>query len=319
MKLLFILFIFYANLFAINYNELASEDYALKAGLDNETKASGNKNKKDFGPKVNETPSNNTPTNVNFKEAYILQQIKSTYNTKNPDSKEGSNLLAIPEQLKLEISQNNAKNKANATTTAAVTQVPKLLLLRCETDQDYKVNATINMSMFCQDIVNKDGILYKLRANAKVGEDKKVSLIAKPYMLEDDLGKNYNIVADKSKLYNTISGDENIATYVDKRTTDAISKAVANSTATDGPRLAQDYLDKKNAAQSTVVQMDRSTVTSTNTPQPEVSDYGISFLFSAIGSGLKAGVDQLYMDLGYIYYIPKGSVIEAELFITVIN
>ena len=49
------------------------------------------------------------------------------------------------------------------------------------------------------------------------------------------------------------------------------------------------------------------------------SDYGISFLLSVISSGIKAGVDQLYMDLGYIYFIPKGTVIDSELFIIVNN
>lgn len=316
MKYIFFFFFLNNYVFAINYDELATEDYTLKVGLDKDSKVDGNKNKKDINPKINDLPNNQIVNkNVDLKEAYILKQIKDKY-PKNENVKESTNLLTIPEQLKNDLKQNAASNKTVTASNTESKSIPKLLLLRCETDQDYKVNATINMNLYCKDIANKSDILYKLRANAKVDKNNTVSLIAKPYMLEDDLGKTYSIVEDKSKLYNTISGDENIATYVDRRTVESITKAMANSTATDGPRLAQDYLDKKNAAQSTVVQTDTSTVTATNSPKPEASDYGISFLFSAIGSGLKAGVDQLYMDLGYIYYIPKGSIIEAELFVT---
>ncbi|MDQ1268154.1 MAG: hypothetical protein QG560_797, partial [Campylobacterota bacterium] len=60
-----------------------------------------------------------------------------------------------------------------------------------------------------------------------------------------------------------------------------------------------------------------TTTQQTINPKPEASDYGISLLVDVLGSGIKAGVDQLYLDLGYIYYVPKDSVIDAEIVIKV--
>lgn len=316
--LLTISFLFLTNLYAIKYEELAGEDYTLKVGLDNDSKVSSSKDKKIIAPKLQEKPIKTIDDNIDLKEAYILYHIQ---NSNKADDIVGEvvnkNLLSIPQQLTTELKQNELTKTANTSTNNISENIAKLFLLRCETDKDYKVNSSININLYCKDLTSKDSIMYKLRANVSVDKQNKVSLKASPYMLEDDLGRTLSIVQEKSKIYNTISGDENIATYVDKRAIESITKSMATTAATDGPKLSQEYLDKKNAAQSTVIQTDTTTTTATNTPKPDASDYGISFLLSVISSGLKAGVDQLYMDLGYIYFIPKGSVIDAELFVKV--
>ena len=83
--------------------------------------------------------------------------------------------------------------------------------------------------------------------------------------------------------------------------------------------MTQDYLKQKNKADSEVVQNNNGTTTTTTTaitnPKPKVSDYGISLLVSTLTSGLKAGVDQMYKALGYIYFIPKSSSFDAEIIV----
>ncbi len=47
--------------------------------------------------------------------------------------------------------------------------------------------------------------------------------------------------------------------------------------------------------------------------KPVASNYGISLLLSVLAEGVKAGVEKMYQDLGYIFYIPKGSLIDGEI------
>lgn len=320
LKLLLFLFLT-VNLYAVKYSELASEDYTLKVGLDDQAKVSGDKKKQDIEKIPVKPDSKKTESQKDLTDAYILSHIQNAFaKNKSDETPQAKSLLELPQSYQDDVKQivASANNQNNTNLTSNAGTVSKLLLVRCETDKDYKVNNTINLNLYCKELKNKNGKLYKLRANATVSNtNNKITLIAKPYLLEDEMGVTYTIEQEKSKMYNTLSGDENIATYVDRKAVESIAKSMATTAATEGPKLSKDYLDKKTASSSTVIQNDNTTTTASNTPKPDAGDYGISFLLSVISSGIKAGVDQLYMDLGYVYFIPKGSAIDSELFIVV--
>lgn len=317
MKIFLLVFSLAFGLHAIKYEELAKEDYRLKVGLDKEAKVTGVEEKKKIYNKPAVVKKVKIENKMDLKEAYILSQIQGNTKKSNLDSiKKSSNLLAAPETLLADLKQANLQAKQNQSRlNQDVKRTAILKFVRCETISDYKVNNLTNINLYCKDLTNKNDVLYKLRARLSIKQEKPISLIASPYILEDEFGKTYEIEQKNSRLFNSLSGDNNIATYVDRKEIEAITKAMAKTASVEAPKLTQDYLDKKNSTDSTVIQTDTSTTTATNSPEPSASDYGISFLLSVIASGVSAGIDQLYMDLGYVYFIPKGTIVDGEIFI----
>lgn len=220
------------------------------------------------------------------------------------------NLLALPKTAI--IPQGNTTN-ASTTASAKSDEVKEVMLVRCEVDRDYKINVSTKVDMFCRNL-KTDGNSYRLSANLKVD---KTTLKAVPYMMEDVHNVIYKIDTTVSRLFNGLSGSENLATFVDVRQIEKINKAVSSSFATQAPVLAKEYLTQKQKADTVLTQSSNGLTTtqlqSTTNPKPEASDYGLTLLISMLGDGVKAGVDSLYVDLGYIYFIPKGSVVDGEI------
>lgn len=245
-----------------------------------------------------------------YTDGYILSKIKD----RKPIAKIGGsgqndmNLLTLPKSAV--VAQTNVTAPIGAPVSAEVKEV---MLVRCEVDRDYKINVATKVDMFCKNL-KTDGVSYRLSANLKVD---KTALKAVPYMLEDTHNVVYKIDSTASRLYNGLSGSENLATFVDTRQIEKINQAVSSSFATQAPALAKDFLKQKQKADTVLSQSNNGLTTtqlqSTSNPPPEVSDYGVTLLISMLGDGVKAGVDSLYVDLGYIYFIPKGSVVDGEI------
>lgn len=256
-------------------------------------------------------PAPAKPINNEYVDGYILSKIKER---KEPTAKAGGtevNLLAIP---KTAIATPTQTTNTTDTSSLAKTEVKEVLLVRCVTDKDYQINTDTKIDMFCKNL-KKDGNEYKLSANLKINN--KTTLVSTPYMLEDTHGIIYKIDATASRLFNGTSGSQNLATYVDMRQIEKINKATSSAFATQAPTLAKEYLNQKQKADTVLSQstngLSTTQLQSTTNPKPEVADYGFTLLISMLGDGVKAGVDSLYMDLGYIYFIPKNSVIDGEL------
>ena len=169
------------------------------------------------------------------------------------------------------------------------------------------------MQTVCYD---KNNQKYKLYARIKVTKDK-TKMIVKPYLMINQQGKTI-FLKNKSRLYNALSGSDNLATFVDKRAIEHVKKAMSDTAGTETGALTKDYMKQKNKANSSIVTnsngLQQTTTTQTTNPKPQASDYGITLLIDTISAGLKAGTDQLYRDLGYIYFIPKNSVFNAEIY-----
>ena len=304
-----------------NINEkdlnLPNDTYKINVGKSNQLKVTSNEDLEDL-----ELPKTKQEPRVQGKrysdEAYIFYQMETfnkVQNVPNLANKNENGLLTAPSYLKTELAKNQSLQQT-AANNIKKERTTELLLLRCYTDIDWKVNLKSTLSFFCNELNKKDKTVYKLRANLEVLKNgASMSMKSSPYMLENDKGQVFTIEKEKSRIFNALSGDENLATYVDKRAIDGALKGMAKTLSDETPELAKDYLDKKNQGNSTISQTENSVIMSENNNPPEVSDYGITLLISTLAAGASAFVDQLYLDLGYIYFIPKGSVIEAELFI----
>lgn len=304
-----------SSVFAIGNGVIASNEDVLKMGTEGKLSVTGVAEKTLAEPVSDKKKT--VKVNIkktDLKDAFIMSQIlKSSNKETKPVAK--SNFLALPSTYSSELKEYNNLQKQIAAQKqmleANKVENERLVLLRCSTFKDYKIYNAINMNMVCRD---RDSKSYKLNANITVSLDK-VEMISKPYLMEDEMGR-FHFLDDKSKIYNATSGSSNLATYIDKRVFEKVSSAMAGAVGNSAPELTKDYLEKKNAADSTTTQAENgSTVVSTTTPEPEVKDYGISLLVDVLSSGVKAGVDQLYKDLGYIYFIPKGSVFDAQIVI----
>lgn len=327
MKVLLIITLMILSLEAVGINStelnenninLPNEDYNTVIGKGSNIKATGIDNVEDYDlPRTEQKSSGNVKKFSD--ETYIyyqmikLQEKRGETKESSQNNAKNNSLLILPTLAANEIK--NIGNATNTTNEKSSEKVASLLLLRCYTDIDWKINNKSSLKFFCNEINKKDNTIYKLRANLQILKGNQYEMKSIPYMLEDDKGTIYSIDTQKSKIFNAISGDENIATYVDKRAIDGGIKAMANTMTKEVPTLAKDYLDKKNESDSTISQNEYSTIVSTSATKPEVSDYGFTLLLSTLSSGASAFVDQLYMDLGYIYFIPKGSIVEAELFV----
>ena len=316
-KVLFITLLVSAILNA-NINEkdiLPSDTYKINVGKGNDLKAKSTEDLEDLD--MPKTPQQKTiKTNRFSEEAYILTQINEFKEKNVPENTQTNDkgLLTPPAYLKTELKE--VKEAQNTINNVLKERQTELLLLRCYTDIDWKINLKSSLSFFCNELNKKDKTIYKLRANLEVAKNgNSMSMKSTPYMLESDQGVIYTIDKEKSKIFNALSGDENLATYVDKRAIDGALKGMAKTLSDETPELAKDYLEKKNQGNSTISQTENSVIMSENNNPPQVSDYGITLLISTLAAGASAFVDQLYVDLGYIYFIPKGSVIEAELFV----
>lgn len=300
-------------------------DYKNQAGLGNDSKAMGtaDKDKSVALPRTIQVPQNTVkkeePTRgvTDYTNAVILQQIESrrAKSVQLPQT----NLIALPEGYSKElVAYNKALATQQSSSGAAVKEkIDRLFFMQCRVAQDYKINTDTTIKMFCKDIKSPD-LRYQLNASLAIETTK---LVSAPYMLESENGEVYSVNKTKSRLYNAANGSKNLATFVDRRVFDKAEQGAATAFATDAPTLAKDYIDKKSRADTVLMQTNNglnSTITqSTQNPKPQAGDYGIALLISMMGKGIKSGVDQLYLDLGYIYYIPKDTVIEAEIVIEV--
>jgi len=256
-------------------------------------------------------PSVRAPVTNDYVDAYLLSKIKERKEQNKAISSDSNsiNLLTVPKTAIV----------AQTSTTTSTASTPKdeevkeVMLVRCEVDRDYKINAATKVDMFCRNL-KKDGKSYRLSANLKVD---KTTLKAVPYMMEDTQNVIYKVDTTASRLFNGLSGSENLATFVDVRQLEKINKGVTTAFAKEAPVLAKDYLKQKQQADTTISQSTNGLTTtqlqSTTNPPPDIVDYGLTLLISMIGEGVKEGVDSLYLDLGYIYFIPKGSIVDGEI------
>lgn len=296
---------------------IANKDYLIRNGLtsnNNKAMVDGDALKKELNNQIKVKTKH--IDKLNLKNALIFKEIKK-HQIKVTKSNIKGNFIALPssyikekkDYLKIENEKLLAKNEK----LLAKKDINELLLLKCIAFNDYKIYNSANMKMICYD----NNVKYKLFAQITISKDK-VNLTSKPYLIEDEYGKKY-FLNNKSKLYNATNGSSNLATYVDKRVIEKVTKAMGDTVGTDTPTLTKDYLAQKNKANSQVIQNNNGSTTTTTTattnPQPKVDDYGIKLLVDTFSSGLKAATDQLYTDLGYIYFIPKGSVFDAQIII----
>lgn len=308
-------------------SSMPGQDYKLQVGLDNESKVEGTavKAKIEELPKEIQIPEKQVdkviqPPQVDLTNAYLLKQIEERRT--NWNQLPTTNLIALPDGYNKELDAHRKMLSLQSKSTApdkSKSKVEKLLFLQCRVAQDYKINTDTTIKMFCRDTkMNSKSSLYRVNASLSVEKNK---LLSTAYLLENEDGEVYAVKKEKSRLFNAANGSGNLATFVDKRALDKAEQGAVGAFATEAPALAKDYLEQSNKADSELVQTSNgltSTVAqSTVNPKPQAGDYGISLLISMLGSGVKAGVDQLYLDLGFIYYIPRDTVIEAEIVIEV--
>jgi len=326
-SILFLLLLFFipSFLFALNEQEIASKTYQIRVGKGNDLRARSVDKKTILLPQIVQTSDGKPVAGVDYTNAIILDKIlkankKSGYKQKK--SGMAVNYLKLPKTYVSDMKDYNSQLKEATLARQAKSNKKQniLVIARCRTYQDYKINGISSLKMMCK---TRDNSKFLLHAKVEITYNKKPELKAIPYMLEDVNGDIYSIVQNKSFLYNAINGSVNLATYVNKRALAKISKAMANTVGTEVPKMTNDYLNKKYAASSSIAQTNNgnssTTYTTTNTPKPAMSDYGLGLLVKVISSGIKAGADQLYQNLGYIYYIPKGSIVDAEIVYTVSN
>lgn len=323
--LIFLSICFFSHLGA--ESNMPGQDYKLQVGLDNESKVEGTavKTRIEELPMEIQIPEKQVdkivpPPTVDLTNAYLLKQIDARRT--NWGQPPATNLIALPDGYSKELAAHKKMLAQAGSTKGATTQktkVERLLFMQCRTAQDYKINTDTTIKMFCRDAKNNSkGLLYRMNASLAV---EKNSLLSTPYLLENEDGEVYSVNKEKSRLFNAANGSKNLATFVDKRALDKAEQGAAGAFATEAPALAKDYIAQSNKADSELVQTTNgltSTVAqSTVNPKPDAGDYGISLLISMLGNGMKAGVDQLYLDLGFIYYIPRDTIIEAEIVIEV--
>lgn len=323
MRIVFSAFFLISSLFANTNAKMPEDNYRLQVGLANDSKVSGVTAKDELNlPKSVQIPKKEVAitvkSSIDLSDAYMLQQIES-YKSKSSQLPQ-VNLIALPDGYSKELLARNKQLEAERAGLASVSdgeKVEKLLFMRCNVAQDYKINTDTTIKMFCRDTKDPD-LQYQLNASLAVNNHQLVSI---PYMIEDDHGGINPVNKEKSRLYNAANGSLNIATFVDKRVFDKAEQGIANAFATQAPALAKDYIAQSNKANTELIQSNNglnSTITqSTSNPPPEESEYITSLVVSMIGEGLKAGIDQLYVDIGYIFFIPKDTVIEAEIVVEV--
>ncbi len=320
--ILIFLLVFISSAFSLDRQEVAGSEYLIRHGKSDELKVSGTSIKEAM-PRVMQEKPTATPTpyqesvEIDTTKATILKVIKSSKSKKTATAQaEGTSLLSLPSTYKKDLEEYRknlqiAQAQAQQSIDSQVSQKEVLFLAQCKTFKDYQINEKTNMKMLCRDKTGKEMQIFAELTIALNGE--KAILEATPYMYEDEMGKMYPILP-KSKLFNAVNGSSNLATYADKRALEKVSRAMAEEAASQIPVLSKEYLDKKNASQSEVSQNDTTTVTATTTPKPDAIDYAITLLFDMAGKGLSAGLNQIYQDLGYIYYIPRNSMVDAEIY-----
>lgn len=324
MKLLFNVLLFFASAASAIESDIPNRDYGVRVGLGNKTVVSGDADKESVVELPRHTqPGPNKETKVDYANAIILKFIKDHQKQEiSTGGGGGGSLMALPGDYTKRVEEykkfaSNSSGEPNAQPDGRAAKTEKLLFLQCKTFEDYKINLETGMKALCRD-AKDPGTQYKLRTRVTVNER---DLVSVPYLLEDDNGVIYHVVEGKSRLFNATNGSTNLATYVDRRAMETVTKAGAGALAASAPVAAKDYIEKDLRADSTVYQdttgLTASTTTETINPKPKVGDYGISVLVDVLSAGLKAGVDQLYMDLGYIYFIPRDTVIDAEITIEV--
>lgn len=322
LKLILIFSLVITSSYALKKNEVADLDYRIHVGLDDKAVVGGTTDKTEANRVLPKTIKKQTAVkSVDYTDSYILYQINEQAKLDNKQFKSSDELISIPSTLNKQINGYYEKIKTLSEAQKVASNKNevqhKFLILNCRTFKDYKINQKTNIKMICRDKKDRSEI-YKLSALVDISTTgNNLQMEANAYMLEDSYGKNFNINKDDSKIYNAVSGNNNLATYVDKRAAESIIKAMGTTIGTDAPTLSKDYIEKKNAAQSTVVVNGDTSTVGTTTPEPIMHDYGVSLLVNTIGSGIKAGFEQLYRDLGYIYYIPKDSLIDAEIVIEI--
>ena len=314
------LIILFLGIFAFAKEELPDRDYLIRSGISNEDNiVSTTQLKKEITQarkKTKETQS------VDYSSVIILNNIKKNRDDDNVKVKTSSDFLNLNQKYKQEKKDFVAlKNKMSSQSDfkGEKKAVEKLFFLECSTFQDYKIFNDVNIKMICND---KFGKKYKLFVALNISRDK-VDMQTKPYRLFDEFGKSYTVKSEKSMIYNKISGSSNLATYVDRKAFENVSKAMATTMGKEVPQMTKDYIDQKQKADTTVIQTDNgntvSSIQETINPRPDAVDYSIKLLVDTLSSGIKAATDTLYQDLGYIYYIPKGSLFEVEAFVDVME
>lgn len=185
---------------------------------------------------------------------------------------------------------------------------------KCYTDKEYNIFGDGKLTLYCN---TKGEQSEEIRVSAliKITTDKLNPIKATPYRYESVKKGIVNLDTTQSRLFHGISGSENLSTFVDKRAAENITKEMANAAGTAVPQNISEYVKAKNTPNSTVSQTDSSTVTSTTTPTPDITDYGIAAIVEIIAAGSKAAANALYADLPYIYFIPMGTPIDAELYV----
>lgn len=312
-SILFLLLSF-SYLFALTQQEIAGTSYQIRVGEGNDLKVRSVEKKEEVLPPIVQTKDGKPVAGIDYSNAIILDKILTATKVDNNAklSSKAVNYLVLPKTYTADMKdyQSRLNNSAVAKQKKINNKQEILVIAKCKTYQDYKINDISSLKMMCSTKDNSHFILY---SKVNITYDKKPELKAVPYMLETINGNIYTIVQNKSFLYNATNGSVNLATYVNKRALEKIAKSMSSTVGNEVPKMADDYINKKYATSSTVSQTDTSTVTATTTPTPEIADYGFSLLAKVISSGIKAASENLYQNLGYIYYIPKGSIVDAEI------
>lgn len=316
---LYLLLLIAGNSFAINLQSMPEENYNIHVGLGDSAIVNGTNLKELKEKRLPRQIQKLESVGVDYSDATLFAKLFELSKNDNPNRglPNSNNLVNIPSTLVADYNKYKLNNQNIPSESLKEKDINKFLVLKCSTFKDYKITKSANIKMMCKDR-NLTGEIYKLSAVLEVGvSGNDLTLSATPYMIEDVKGKYFEIIKDKSRLTNGINGDSNLATYVDKKAIESVLKAMGNTFATDAPTLTKDYLDKKNASNDTVTSNGDTIIVASETPSPVPEDYGIALLVNVVGSGLKAGFDQLYKDLGYIYYVPKDSVVDAEIVIKI--
>lgn len=296
---------------------IAESDWMVRAGRGDKAKAEGYSNKTPLTRSVQKSPTPKAKTPESevsplLDKAIIMHMVNKHGAEKKVERGSESNVLATPKALASAM-DTYAQARAESTTSSsgqAGAQPPlQIEFLQCYTASDYKISLQNRMELIC----STNSTMRKIYANVNVARDGNFEMNAVPYVMETVKGK-YIPLESESRMFHAVSGSANLATYVDTKALERVKKDMANTFSASSSEAAKDYIEKKNAPSSSVSQTETSTVTATTSPEPDIGDYGISVLVDVLAKGISSGVDQLYQDLGYIYFVPKNTPVNIEAY-----
>jgi len=302
---------------SFNRGDVAGADFLTQVGRGNEVKADGFADKTPLAPRVQEKPVvGPAPVSINTinpltEKAIILHIVraKQSVGKKGEGGGVEKSVLGAPPTLMAAIESHNQAAINAQQATSGVNGTLQMEFLKCTTTRDYKISLQNRMEIVC----GSGAEARKIYASVAVSPEGGFEMTAVPYVMESARG-TFTALEQNSKLFHAISGSTNLATFVDTKALERVKKEMAKTLADSSSSAAKEYLAKKNESSSTVSQTETSTVTATTAPEPKASDYGIGVLVEVLAKGISAGAEQLYQDLGYVYFVPQGTPVDVEIY-----